>query len=151
MQDALAKEQQNRASERAGRIRFEQELRRLQLELACHAQTQQQPAPDSQSSASVPAYPFKPIGYLQSCFTQRNGTPRQPLLVPLARSRLQLVSDVHASSLEGLEQYSHCWVIYVFHENTGKSGWVLGAPIGWHRLPSQAGRQPVWQAGRQPV
>lgn len=117
MQDALAKEQQNRASERSGRIRFEQELRRLQLELACHTQTQQ--ASDSQSN-SVPAFPFKPIGYLQSCFTQRNGTPRQPLLVPLARSRLQLLSDVHASSLEGLDQYSHCWVIYVFHENTGK-------------------------------
>ena len=37
----------------------------------------------------------------------RNGTPRQPLLVPLARSRLHLATDVPASALEGLEQYTH--------------------------------------------
>ena len=58
----------------------------------------------------------------------RNGTPRQPLLVPLARSRLQLLGDVPAKALEGLEQYSHCWLLYVFSENTG--GWV-GERAGW--------------------
>ena len=36
------------------------------------------------------AYPLRPIGTLQSVFSQRNGTPRQPLLVPLARARLKL-------------------------------------------------------------
>lgn len=49
----------------------------------------------------------------------RNGTPRQPLLVSLARA--SLVFDpalVPPASLEGLEEYSHCWIIYVFHLNT---------------------------------
>ena len=49
---------------------------------------------------------------------RRNGTPRQPLLVPLARCRLRLVSDVPAATLAGLAQYSHVWVLYIFHENT---------------------------------
>ena len=49
----------------------------------------------------------------------RNGTPRQPLLVPLARSRLDLPpGTVPPAALEGLEGYSHCWLLYVFHANT---------------------------------
>uniref|UniRef100_A0A2C9ULW3 TsaA-like domain-containing protein n=1 Tax=Manihot esculenta TaxID=3983 RepID=A0A2C9ULW3_MANES len=48
-----------------------------------------------------------------------NGTPRQPLLVPLARGCLVFSSSrVPPASLEGLEEYSHCWIIYVFHLNT---------------------------------
>lgn len=49
----------------------------------------------------------------------RNGTPRQPLLVSLARACL--IFDpalVPPASLEGLEEYSHCWILYVFHLNT---------------------------------
>lgn len=49
----------------------------------------------------------------------RNGTPRQPLLVSLARACL--IFDpalVPPASLEGLEEYSHCWIQYVFHLNT---------------------------------
>ena len=38
------------------------------------------------------SYPLKPIGVLESCFRQRNGTPRQPLLVPAAKARLTLRS-----------------------------------------------------------
>ena len=49
----------------------------------------------------------------------RNGTPRQPLLVPLARACLIFDSArVPPASLEGLGEYSHCWIIYVFHLNT---------------------------------
>lgn len=46
-------------------------------------------------------YPLKPIGILESCFRQRNGTPRQPLLVPAAKARLKLryiVGSLHLSS-----------------------------------------------------
>lgn len=43
------------------------------------------------SDSNVPeTYPLQPIGHLQSCFTKRSGTPRQPLLVPAARARLVL-------------------------------------------------------------
>ncbi|PNX92770.1 putative YaeB/AF-0241 family methyltransferase, partial [Trifolium pratense] len=49
----------------------------------------------------------------------RYGTPRQPLLVPLARACLVFnTTRVPPASLEGLADYSHCWIIYVFHLNT---------------------------------
>ncbi|KXZ51893.1 hypothetical protein GPECTOR_11g327 [Gonium pectorale] len=70
------------------------------------------------AGAAMPAFPFRPIGHLRSVFSERNGTPRQPQLVPAARSRLVLAPNVPAACLEGLQQYSHCWVLYVFHANT---------------------------------
>ena len=66
----------------------------------------------------VELYPLRPIGRFRSCFSRRNGTPRQPQLVPLARGRLTLRRHVPPAALEGLEQFSHVWIIYVFHENT---------------------------------
>lgn len=49
----------------------------------------------------------------------RNGTPRQPLLVPSARAKLTLFAHVPSSCLDGLERFSHCWLIFVFNLNTG--------------------------------
>ncbi|GAB2267466.1 hypothetical protein Dimus_002449 [Dionaea muscipula] len=94
------------AAERQGRIRAQQELRKSLL---------QQRYEDSEETC----YPMTPIGIIHSCFSTRNGTPRQPLLVPLARACL--VCDparVPPASIDGLEGYSHCWIVYVFHLNT---------------------------------
>lgn len=65
------------------------------------------------------AYPLRPIGQLHSCFSGRNGTPRQPLLVKTARAELELRPELSPDFFQGLEQFSHCWVLYIFHENTG--------------------------------
>jgi len=54
------------------------------------------------------------------CCWCRTGTPRQPHLVPSARGVFRLGPGVPAACLEGLEQFSHCWVLYVFHQNTGQ-------------------------------
>ncbi|XP_056177093.1 uncharacterized protein LOC115677494 isoform X2 [Syzygium oleosum] len=94
------------AAERQGRIRAQQALRKA------IAQPQLE-------NSEVTSYPMRPIGIVKSCFSTRNGTPRQPLIVPLARACLLFdVSRVPPASLEGLEGYSHCWIIYVFHLNT---------------------------------
>ncbi|KAA8522786.1 hypothetical protein F0562_009209 [Nyssa sinensis] len=94
------------AAERQGRIRAQQALRKV---LA-------QPKSDN---LELTSYPMAPIAIIQSCFSTRNGTPRQPLLVPLARACLVCdPAQVPPASLEGLEKYSHCWIIYVFHLNT---------------------------------
>lgn len=62
---------------------------------------------------------MEPNKYVVMFHLLRNGTPRQPLLVPLARASLIFnISRVPPASLEGLEEYSHCWIIYVFHLNT---------------------------------
>mmetsp|Transcript_5385 Transcript_5385/g.9703 ORF Transcript_5385/g.9703 Transcript_5385/m.9703 type:complete len:404 (-) Transcript_5385:7-1218(-) len=71
-------------------------------------------------------YPFAPIGYIRTCFTRRSGTPRQPHLVPAAKGVLVLKTELPKDILSGLSDYSHCWVIYVFHQNTnlGQEGWA---------------------------
>ncbi|XP_047311172.1 uncharacterized protein LOC124914625 [Impatiens glandulifera] len=103
---ALKSSVNNCAAERQGRIRSQQALRK----------TLSQQKSDSFDST---CYPVTPIGIIQSCFSTRNGTPRQPLLVPLARARLNFnQARVPPACLEGLEEYSHCWIIYVFHMNT---------------------------------
>ncbi|KAI5675411.1 hypothetical protein M9H77_06361 [Catharanthus roseus] len=92
------------AAERQGRIRAQQALRKSLAQ------------PNAENSNS---YPMAPIATIQSCFSTRNGAPRQPLLVPLARACLKFRTDrVPPAALEGLEKYSHCWIIYVFHLNT---------------------------------
>ncbi|XLS81927.1 hypothetical protein HN51_047758 [Arachis hypogaea] len=64
-------------------------------------------------------YPMASIGTICSCFSTRNWTPRQPLLVPLARACLVFYATrVLLASLEGQAEYSHCWVLYIFHLNT---------------------------------
>ncbi|KAK6151493.1 hypothetical protein DH2020_014128 [Rehmannia glutinosa] len=94
------------AAERKGRIRAQQALR----------EALRSPNSDKLESSS---YPMAPIAVVHSCFSTRNGTPRQPLLVPLAKASLIFDSArIPLPSLEGLEGYSHCWIIYVFHLNT---------------------------------
>ncbi|MQL97575.1 hypothetical protein Taro_030268 [Colocasia esculenta] len=110
----LKASQDKGATERRGRVRAQQALR--------EALTQQSNGGSkTESGFSMPSssYPMAPIGTVSSCFSTRNGTPRQPLLVPLARACLVLdASRVPPSSLEGLAEYSHCWVLYIFHLNT---------------------------------
>jgi tRNA-Thr(GGU) m(6)t(6)A37 methyltransferase TsaA len=65
-------------------------------------------------------YEFKPIGIAQTPFTQRFGIPRQPGLVPEARGIIKLGRDpdfLHA--IKGLEQFTHLWLIFVFHAHGG--------------------------------
>lgn len=95
-----------RKNERQGRIRAEKKLRERAMESA------------TDGSAQPTTYPLKPIGFLKSCFSQRNGTPRQPLLVHGARSSLTLRSELSSDFLDGLEKFSHCWILYMFHKNT---------------------------------
>lgn len=61
----------------------------------------------------------KPIGVVRSVYRLCVGTPRQGLLAPHARARIEL-NGLHdgAAAVDGLEQYSHVWIIFVFHLNT---------------------------------
>lgn len=97
---------QNCSAERKGRIRAQQALRRALTD-------------KTSGDIKSTAYPMTPIGIIESCFWTRNGTPRQPLLVTHARACLILHSGgIPQATLEGLVEYSHCWILYVFHKNT---------------------------------
>ena len=61
------------------------------------------------------AFIIRPIGYLESVYREKFGTPRQSGFVKNARARLTLVNDINSSCLEGLEDYGYIWLIFIFH------------------------------------
>ncbi len=63
------------------------------------------------------SFSFKPIGTVESPFKEKFGTPRQPGLVKESRGSILLRDDLNPDALEGLVDYSHVWVVFVFHEN----------------------------------
>eukprot|EP01127_Copromyxa_protea_P022950 TRINITY_DN8458_c0_g1_i1.p1 TRINITY_DN8458_c0_g1~~TRINITY_DN8458_c0_g1_i1.p1 ORF type:complete len:331 (-),score=45.50 TRINITY_DN8458_c0_g1_i1:133-1125(-) len=110
----LEQERKKRQDERTGRTRV-QKLRELLNATA---------NPEDENSDGVP---FKPIGFVHSAFRDRRGTPRQGCLVPHSTAFIEFSSHVNAlSSLDGLQEFSHVWVLGIFHENTnvGKSGGI---------------------------
>ena len=70
--------------------------------------------------APAPDVTLTPIGVIRSVFPQRNGTPRQGSLAPSSRAHLKVkVATFEARhALEGLEGFSHVWLLGYFHENT---------------------------------
>jgi tRNA-Thr(GGU) m(6)t(6)A37 methyltransferase TsaA len=70
----------------------------------------------------VPSQPLRVIGRLRSCFREKFGTPRQPLLVPGASATLTISREfLPEHSLAGLDRFSHVWLLSYFHLNTNKS------------------------------
>lgn len=126
VQEEVALLKQERLSERQGRIKAERLLREIRVQSNTPASSNEPNTANGSKNDDTPpsgtlrhrAFPFHPIGELRSCFSRRNGTPRQPLLVSAARAALTLRPGLGSDFLEGLQQYSHCWVLYVFHENT---------------------------------
>lgn len=63
------------------------------------------------------------IGHVSSCFTEKFGTPRQSGLVPSAEARIRLVPPFNrAEMVRGLEEFSHIWVHFLFHQACS-DGW----------------------------
>ena len=61
-------------------------------------------------------YSFKPIGIVHSCFTDKFGVPRQPHLVPAATGHIELLPPyAREEAVRGLDEFSHIWVLFVFH------------------------------------
>jgi tRNA-Thr(GGU) m(6)t(6)A37 methyltransferase TsaA len=63
------------------------------------------------------------IGVIRSCFTEKFGIPRQPGMVKSALATLELIPPFNREEMvRGLEDFSHIWVHFVFHETVGE-GW----------------------------
>ena len=61
---------------------------------------------------------FKSIGMFRSCFLTKNGTPRQPGICPYARGTLTITCFNNPEhSLDSLSQFSHVWLLFLFHDN----------------------------------
>lgn len=65
-----------------------------------------------------------PIGFIRTCFKTKNGTPRQPSVSAVTKGVLVVEKSVFTNpdhSLDGLEEFSHVWILFHFHLNEGKS------------------------------
>ncbi|MGK8704901.1 tRNA (N6-threonylcarbamoyladenosine(37)-N6)-methyltransferase TrmO [Metapseudomonas otitidis] len=58
-----------------------------------------------------------PVGILRSCFKEKFAIPRQPQLAPAARGVLELLPPFDGGeAVAGLEQVSHVWLLFLFHQ-----------------------------------
>src|SRR4051794_34850039 len=85
----------------------------------------------------------------ESCFTEKNGTPRQPQICAGARAKLAIQTGVenphHALGFptilqltvlsDGLDEYSYILLIFVFHYNANVS-----VKVGLHRCENYSNR-----------
>lgn len=90
-------------------------------------------------------YNFKPIGILHSCFPDLFGTPRQGCLAPTSRGFVELAPELrHRGFLDGLNEFSYVWLVFVFHRNTNKrvAGRVHPPRLSGERIGCFASRSP---------
>ena len=94
-------------------------------------QQERQPLNNSTTTDStISSLTVHPIGRVRSIYKLCVGTPRQGLLAPMARGRIELNSVQNARDMvDGLEGYSHIWVVFWFHLNTSSnSGATSSSP-----------------------
>jgi tRNA (Thr-GGU) A37 N-methylase len=60
----------------------------------------------------------QPIGRIHSCFKKCLGTPRQGYFAPSSRGFIEFLRNISPDTLIGLEDFSHVWIIFIFHQNT---------------------------------
>ena len=76
------------------------------------------PATDALPEEETDSFTMHPIGTIRSIYRLCVGTPRQGLLAPQARGRIELTVDNALDMVDGLEHYSHIWIVFIFHLNT---------------------------------
>lgn len=70
-----------------------------------------------------PSWPMQAIGRIESCYKEKFAIPRQPGLAPSAEASLVLLPPYDTpDAVRGLEQFSHVWLLFIFHE-TAAQGW----------------------------
>jgi tRNA-Thr(GGU) m(6)t(6)A37 methyltransferase TsaA len=63
------------------------------------------------------SHSVNPVGFVRSCFKEKFAIPRQPQLAPAAHGVLELVPPFDSGvAVAGLEQVSHVWLLFLFHE-----------------------------------
>lgn len=88
------------------------------------------------------------IGFVDSCFIDCQGTPRQPGLAAASRAIITLERRISSVTLEGLAEHSHVWVLFVFHKNNNalqvqqaneQRGVTLRSKVKPPRAPTKVG------------
>jgi len=62
-------------------------------------------------------FSLKSIGIIHSCFKEKFAIPRQPALAPAAKGEIELFPPYNDPlAIEGLEDVSHLWINFIFHQ-----------------------------------
>eukprot|EP00092_Neocalanus_flemingeri_P010159 GFUD01010949.1.p1 GENE.GFUD01010949.1~~GFUD01010949.1.p1 ORF type:complete len:271 (-),score=112.35 GFUD01010949.1:444-1256(-) len=90
---------------------------------------------------------YHPIGHIKSIFETKNGTLRQSGLSEYARASLTINKTIFTNpdhSLENLSQFSHLWLVWVFHQNQGSAVKAKVSPprLGGERVGVFSTRSP---------
>jgi len=63
-------------------------------------------------------YSISPIAYIHSPFKQKFAIPRQSQALSLAVGEIAFTQDINPEhALDGIEQFSHLWLLFMFHQN----------------------------------
>lgn len=66
---------------------------------------------------------LSPIGIVNSPYKEKFAIPRQPGLVNAAKGTVRLLGDANnRDSVRALKQFSHIWLLFIFH-GTQEQGW----------------------------
>lgn len=69
-------------------------------------------------------YTLEPVGKIHSCYPEKFGIPKQPGLVTAARGSIELFPPYDREEMfRGLEEFSHIWIVFVFHDTIAE-GWM---------------------------
>ncbi|TWX64526.1 tRNA (N6-threonylcarbamoyladenosine(37)-N6)-methyltransferase TrmO [Colwellia demingiae] len=71
----------------------------------------------------VQSFKFDAIGVIESPYQEKFAIPRQPNLVSAAKGKVVLLGEANNHELvRDIEQFSHLWLLFVFH-GTQDQGW----------------------------
>ena len=116
LEDIAQQWEYKRQEERRGRIKAEQKLRAL---LKGESSSFNNGTSDTTNgNDNNHDMKLSTIGTIVSPYTKRMGTPRQGALVPTSRGYIQFESTLSCEAVDGIQEYSHIWVIFGFHANT---------------------------------
>jgi len=73
--------------------------------------------PQATAPGACESFEFRSIGHVRTPYTEKFGTPRQSNLVNDTTSTFELREDLNPEIFDGLESYSHVWLIFVFDRN----------------------------------
>jgi len=64
------------------------------------------------------SFSFAPVAVVKSCYKAKFGIPRQPGLVQEATGEIDFLPPFNQpNAVRGLENFSHVWVLFVFHQS----------------------------------
>ncbi len=69
------------------------------------------------------SFSFETVGIVHSCYKDKFAIPRQAGLVTVSTAYIELLPPFNnIEATRGLEDFSHLWLTFVFHQHVGK-GW----------------------------